>query len=188
MIGTTAGSAPQAMAATVAESARRAAPRTTEGYGGFLTRTIAFAVDAAVIDLVGLIVAAVVALVFSLFPVSNDVHKVAVVAGGVLFVVWSIAYFVSFWTATGETPGNRAMRLRVVRADGTRLRVHHALLRIVGMLVSLPLLWGYVPILLNDRRRGVHDVMAGTIVLARPREADAEEIRPLARRRAPTRD
>ena len=138
-------------------------------YGGFVTRTIAFAIDAAVIDLVAVIVAAVVALVFSIFPVSNDVHDVAVVAGGILFVIWSIAYFVTFWTTTGESLGSRAMRLRVARIDGKPLRLYQALLRVAGMLVSLPLLWGYIPILMNDRRRGVFDVMAGTVVRVTPR-------------------
>jgi uncharacterized RDD family membrane protein YckC len=134
-------------------------------YAGFVTRTIAFAVDALVIDVVALAVAAVVALVFSVFPVSSDVHNVAVAAGGVLFVIWSMAYFTTFWTSTGQTPGARAMTIRVMRADGSRLRPRHALVRLVGLVVSLPLLFGYLPILVTDRRRGLFDVMAGTVVI-----------------------
>ena len=148
-------------------------PRPVE-YAGFVTRTIAFAIDAALIDLAALIVAAVVTLVFSLFPVSNGVHKAAIAAGGVLFVVWTIGYFVTFWTTTGETPGNRAMRLRVTRSDGSLMRPRHALVRLLGMLVSFPLLWGYLPILVNDRRRGVHDFMAGTVVVTRPDDEPVE--------------
>ena len=69
------------------------------------------------------------------------------------------------------------MRLRVIRADGTPLRPRHALIRLVGMLVSFPLLWGYLPILVTDRRRGVYDVMAGTLVIGVPRELPATEHR-----------
>jgi len=58
------------------------------------------------------------------------------------------------------------MRIRVIRLDGGPLRPRHALARLVGIVVSLPLLWGYVPILLTERRRGVPDVMAGTVVVA----------------------
>src|SRR6266480_5408758 len=105
-------------------------------YGGFVTRTIALAIDAALIDLAALIVAAVVTLVFSLFPVSEGVHQAAVVAGGVLFVIWTLTYFVVFWTTTGESPGYRAMGLRLMRSNGFSLRPRHALLRLIGMLVS----------------------------------------------------
>jgi uncharacterized RDD family membrane protein YckC len=134
-------------------------------YAGFVTRTIAFAIDAVLIDVAALGVAAVVALVFSVFPVSSNVHDVFVAAGGVLFVIWTITYFVVFWTTTGQTPGNRVMRIRVLRAAGDRLRPRHALVRLLGMLIGLVLLLGYLPILVNDRRRGLHDAMAGTVVI-----------------------
>jgi uncharacterized RDD family membrane protein YckC len=159
------------MTATKARlAARRVHPPEEEPAGplyvGVVTRTIAFAVDAAVINLVGLFVGAVAALVFSVVPVSDNLRSVLIAAGGVLFVVWGIAYFVTFWTATGETPGNRVMRIRVVRADGGPLRTWHALMRLVGIVLSVPLFAGFVPILFNDRRRGLHDVLAGTVVVA----------------------
>jgi uncharacterized RDD family membrane protein YckC len=137
-------------------------------YSGFVTRTIAFALDAALIDLAGLAVGAVVALVFSILPVSHDVKTAAIAIGGVAFVLWAIAYFTTFWTTTGVTPGNRAMRIRVVRADAAPLRVRHALARLAGMVIGVPLLIGYWPILVTDRRRGLHDAMAGTVVVDTP--------------------
>ena len=146
---------------------RKAAPiePATTGYSGFVTRTIAFAIDAALIDLAAVAVAAVVALVFSILPVSHDVKTVAVALGGAAFVVWVITYFTTFWTTTGVTPGNRVMRIRVQRADGSQLRVRHALVRLAGIVLGLPLLIGYWPILFTDRRRGLHDAMAGTVVV-----------------------
>lgn len=156
-------------------------------YGGFVTRAVAFAIDAAIIDLAALTVAAVVALAYSLFPVSHQMRNATLVIGGVLFVCWAVAYFTSFWTTTGETPGCHAMRLRVIRADGKPLRPRHALVRLVGMIVSFPLLWGYLPILVTDRRRGVYDVMAGTLVIGVPRELPATEHRARARVTPPIR-
>jgi uncharacterized RDD family membrane protein YckC len=137
-------------------------------YSGFVTRTIAFAIDAALIDLAGLAVGAVVALVFSLLPVLHDLKTVAIAAGGVAFILWAVAYFTTFWTTTGETPGNRAMRIRVVRADHAPLHVRHALARLAGMVIGVPLLIGFWPILVTDRRRGLHDAMAGTVVVDTP--------------------
>ncbi|MFL5886809.1 MAG: RDD family protein [Thermoleophilaceae bacterium] len=134
-------------------------------YAGFVTRTIAFALDALLLDVVAVAVAAVVALVFSVFPVSSGVHDAAIAAGGVLFVIWTLAYFTTFWTTTGQTPGSRVMTIRVIRADGGKLRPRHALVRLVGLVLSLPLLLGYLPILVTDRRRGLFDAMAGTVVV-----------------------
>ena len=37
-----------------------------------------------------------------------------------------------------------------------------------GMVISLPLIWGYLPILTSARRRGVCDVIAGTVVTVVP--------------------
>ena len=137
-------------------------------YGGFLTRTIAFAIDAAVINLTGIVVAVVVTLVFSVIPASDDLKSAVVAAGAALYVAWTIAYFVTFWTTTGQTLGNRAMRIRVTRVDGTPLRPRHALVRLIGIVVAaVPLLAGFVPILITERRRGLHDFLAGTVVRAR---------------------
>ncbi len=74
-------------------------------------------------------------------------------------------YFVVFWTTTGQTPGSRVMRIRVLREDGDHLRWFRALVRLGGMVISLPLFWGYLPILTSTRRRGVPDVLAGTVVV-----------------------
>jgi uncharacterized RDD family membrane protein YckC len=139
-------------------------------YVGFVTRVIAFAIDAALIDIAAILAAAAVALVFSIVPVSDAVTTAVIAAGGVAFVVWSIAYFATFWTTTGQTPGNRAMRIRVAREDGERLKLRHTVMRLAGIVISLPLLWGYVPILFTDRRRGVPDMLAGTVVVHAPRE------------------
>ena len=64
------------------------------------------------------------------------------------------------------------MRIRVVRADGTALRPRHAVVRLIGMVIGLPLLIGYVPILVSDNRRALHDKMAGTVVVDAPRDLD----------------
>ena len=139
-----------------------------DAYAGLVTRAIAFAIDAAVINLVGIAVGVVGALIFSVLPETDDLRSVVVAAGGVLFVLWTAGYFVVFWTTTGETLGNRAMRIRVSRLDGGRLRPRQALVRLVGILLAaLPLLAGFVPILVTEQRRGLQDYLAGSIVRGR---------------------
>jgi uncharacterized RDD family membrane protein YckC len=138
------------------------------GYGGLVTRAIAAAIDALLVNLAALAVAAVVALVLSIFPVSHNMQKLLAAIGGVLFAIWVVAYFVTFWTTAGQTPGDRVMRIAVLREDGGRLRPWRASLRLLGAVIGLVLFVGYVPILLNDRRRGLHDWMAGTVVINQP--------------------
>jgi uncharacterized RDD family membrane protein YckC len=57
------------------------------------------------------------------------------------------------------------MHIRVVRTDGSRMHPRQALIRLGAMVVSLPLFWGYVPILTSPRRRAVPDTLAGTVVV-----------------------
>jgi uncharacterized RDD family membrane protein YckC len=136
-------------------------------YEGLVTRALAFAVDAAVIDLVAIVVAGVVALVLSVISLPDELDTVLLAAGGAAFLIWSAAYFVTFWSTTGQTPGSRLLRIRVCDADdGAVLRPGRSLFRL-GCLVlaAIPLFAGFLPILVDDRRRGLHDMLAGTVVV-----------------------
>ena len=171
------GSSPMIARAPPASTSRTVSPDAAVAvdsarYGGLVTRAIACAIDAALINAAALAVAAVVALVLSIFPVSHHMKSALAVAGGVLFAAWVVVYFVGFWTTTGATPGCHLMRMRVERLDGTALRPMRALLRLAGLVLGLPLFAGYVPILLSERRRGLQDLMGGTVVVNQPRERD----------------
>ena len=137
-------------------------------YAGLVTRAIAIVADALLIDAAALVLTGAVLLVGSVLRIS-DQHDLAVAIGGVLFLVWVAAYFLTFWTTTGQTPGSRVMQIRVARPDGKRIGPRRALVRLAWMMLSLPLFWGYLPVLWTARRRAVFDFMAGTVVeTARP--------------------
>lgn len=153
----------------VARRVHGTAPADTTGprYVGLVTRTIAFVIDAAIVNGVAAVTAAAVVLVLSLFPISHDLRTVLVAIGGAAFFVWVVAYFATFWATTGQTPGNRLMRIRVTRPSGGRLRPRRAMLRVVGVvLAALPLFAGFIPVLFTDRRRGFADWLADTVVLS----------------------
>jgi uncharacterized RDD family membrane protein YckC len=137
-------------------------------YEGLVTRGIAFAIDAAVINLVAIVVAGGVALALSVLSVPQDsLDTLLFAAGGALFLAWSVGYFVTFWSTTGQTPGSRLMRVTVRGADdGSVIRPRRAALRFAGLiLAAIPLLAGFLPILFDERRRGLHDMLAGTVVV-----------------------
>ena len=159
----------RAVAARVHESAQE---QTAEvRYEGLVTRGIAFAIDAAIIDLVAVVVAGAVALAVSVLSVSKDsLDTILIAVGGALFLAWSVGYFVTFWSTTGQTPGSRLMRITVLNADdGSVLRARRAAVRFAALvLAAIPLLAGFLPILFDERRRGLHDMLAGTVVVEAP--------------------
>ncbi len=79
-------------------------------------------------------------------------------------------YFVFFWGVQGATPGKRALGLQVVDLAGRApIGVGPAILRLVGsVLSSLPLGLGFLLVPLTGR--GLHDRMAGTLVVERERD------------------
>ena len=136
-------------------------------YVGIVTRAIAFAVDALAIQFVAIVVAGTFALILSVVSPPDKFDPVIVAVGGAAYVLWSVGYFVVFWSATGQTPGNRLLQIRVCRAsDGGVVSPGAALLRFAGLiLAAAPLFLGFLPILFDDRRRGVQDMLARTVVV-----------------------
>jgi uncharacterized RDD family membrane protein YckC len=137
-------------------------------YAGLVTRAVAFVIDAAIVNAAAFAIGASASLALSIFGVSLDELptgvSIAVGAGG--WLALNLAYFAGSWMLAGQTRGMRLMAIRVVRTDGTRLSFRRALRRLVGMVVAaLPLFAGYLLILFNDRRRGLHDTLAGTVVV-----------------------
>jgi uncharacterized RDD family membrane protein YckC len=136
-------------------------------YQGLVTRALAFTLDAAIISGVSVVVGAAAGISLSVLSVPSEVETALFAAAGALCLLWSAAYFVTFWSTTGQTPGNRVLGIRVCLADdGSAPRPGRALLRLVGLtLAAIPLFAGFLPILVDDRRRGVHDMLAGTVVV-----------------------
>lgn len=137
---------------------------TVSEYAGLVTRTVAFALDGAVVNGVATLVGVTVALGLSVLHIPGDAKRIVEAIGGVAWIVWSIGYFAFFWSSTGETPGNRVMRIRVV-ADRGSLRPLRATVRF-GLLILavLPLGAGILIMLWDERGRCLQDRLARTVV------------------------
>jgi uncharacterized RDD family membrane protein YckC len=136
-------------------------------YAGFVTRAIAFAIDVALIDLAAAFVAIVAGLGISALDVPDVVVTIAIAIGGLAYLAWFVGYFATFWSTTGQTPGARVMGIRVVCAGGGEtVRLRAAVVRLGGMvLAAIPLFAGFLLILVDDRRRGLQDRLARTVVV-----------------------
>jgi uncharacterized RDD family membrane protein YckC len=176
----------QAAAAQRVHASTGAKERPAPDYTGLVTRAIGFGIDAVIIDLAAVIVTAIIALALNLFDVPSKIDTALAALGAVVFLAWSAAYFVTFWSTTGQTPGARIMRFRVLAPGAKRGHIgpRRALLRLLAMiLAAIPLLAGYFMVLVDDRRRGLHDRLARTVVVDAP-DTETPVRRMRARRQA----
>ena len=119
-------------------------------YAGFWIRFAAYIIDAIILFIVGVVL--------------------AIAAGGttvaVLPFVVGIVYTVGFWTAQGATPGKMAVGIEITTFDGEPIDFGRALLRYIGYLASaIILLIGFLMIAFTGQKRGLHDYIAGTVVI-----------------------
>ena len=83
------------------------------------------------------------------------------------FFVVSLGYFPYFWVRGGQTPGMVVFGLKVVMdRDGGPVTVGPAILRLNGYSIDALVFYvGFAWILIDSRRRGWHDLIAGTVVI-----------------------
>jgi uncharacterized RDD family membrane protein YckC len=141
-----------------------AVARTT--YAGIATRGIALGIDAALANLIVLVVAALLGLVASLAGGELHPQWLAALLATVGWLLVVGGYFTVFWSATGQTPGMRLMGLRVVAADGKPPHFVRSIVRVIGLgLAIIPLFAGFIPVLFDRRRRALQDYLARTVVI-----------------------
>ena len=152
------------------------ARETDRPYAGLVTRTLAFAIDIAIIDAAVLITGGIVALGLSALKLPDEVQTVLAAVGAAFALMWGIGYFAWFWSATGQTPGDRVLGLQVLRADtGRPLHLRRAIARVGALVLSaIPFCAGFLMILFDDRRRALHDRLVGTVVVYRTDPAAGE--------------
>jgi len=111
-------------------------------------RFVAFLIDAILLGIIGAIVGQ-----------SSDSQAISILIGA--------AYYIYFWVKQeGQTLGKKAMKIKVVRADGKPMDWMTGGLRYIGYIVSgIPLLLGYIWILFDGKKQGWHDKIAGTYVV-----------------------
>ena len=136
-------------------------------YAGFASRFLSFVVDMVVITAIFLLVLAAISFAATVLTgKALDFHHgdIWVI---IAFVVWGFIYFARSWGANGRTAGMALFGVQVVRDDdGGDVSERKAALRMLVFPLSFLLLGlGFLGIVLGDRRRALHDVIAGTTVI-----------------------
>jgi len=86
-----------------------------------------------------------------------------------ILVLASVAYFVYFWSQRdGQTIMNKAMNIKVVRADGAPITVGTGIVRYIGYVLNsiifgIPI--GFIWAAFDGNKQGWHDKIAGTYVV-----------------------
>ena len=135
-------------------------------YAGLATRAVALALDVLIAQVIVFTGGAVLTLVASLVGGDLSLTTVGRILAACAWALVVANYFVLFWSTAGRTPGMRVLGLRVVGPDGGHPGLPRSIVRLVGLLLAIiPLGAGFLPVLVDDRRRALQDLMAGTLVL-----------------------
>ena len=128
----------------------------TTDRAGWWTRAVAILIDAIGIG----IIASAVSSVLGRDTASTQYQG--------LSILFQAAYFTYFWSAAGkgQTLGSRALKIRVVKTDGSYLDYPGAFLRYIGFVVSCVVFFlGVIWAAFDAQKQGWHDKIAGTYVV-----------------------
>jgi uncharacterized RDD family membrane protein YckC len=143
-------------------------PRLSPGalsYGGGAARALALVIDILLAQVVVAVGVLTVRLVMSIGPWGTT-GTAGKAAASVAWTLLLAVYFCVFWTTVGQTPGMRLLGLGVTTADGRPLSLSRALVRFVALVIAIaPAFAGLWPVLVDRRRRGLQDFVAGTVVV-----------------------
>jgi uncharacterized RDD family membrane protein YckC len=135
-------------------------------YAGFASRFAAFAVDMGVSVGVFLLALAAVSFAARVLTGTDVTWHRGDTWVIIAYAVWAFIYFAYSWAASGRTAGMALFGVRVVRDDGSDVSGRRAVVRTLALPLSFLFLGlGFTGILLGDRRRALHDVIAGTAVI-----------------------
>ena len=144
---------------------RRPPRREPSPYGGIATRALALATDGLLTVVLFMSAVGIAALVGSLVGGLRPEWLVGVLLGSGWMLVVGV-YFVLFWSTAGQTPGMRLLHVRVRGPGGEIPSIGRSVVRFVGLVLAImPLFAGFLPVLFTDRRRGLPDFLAGTLVV-----------------------
>jgi uncharacterized RDD family membrane protein YckC len=123
---------------------------------GFWIRFVAIFIDGILIAIVNTIIASI----FNMSPTGRSG----------LQTLLGIIYYVYFWSSSslwpGQTIGNKLLNIRVIRTDGGDLDIGRALIRYIGLVISILVIFiGVIWAAFDPNKQGWHDKIAGTYVV-----------------------
>ncbi|HEV2249085.1 MAG TPA: RDD family protein [Candidatus Limnocylindria bacterium] len=122
---------------------------------GFWIRVVAFVID-------GIILGILSSILSSILFGGDQIR-----ANG-LNTLLGLAYSMYFWSSYGhgQTVGDRIMKIRVIKTDGSELSLTEAFIRYVGLVLSFLVVFiGVIWVAFDANKQGWHDKIANTYVV-----------------------
>jgi len=130
------------------------------GYGGFWLRVVAYIIDAILLSVAAGVIGVVTGGGY------GDLEHINYSGSGISLVVGWLYFALMESSERGATVGKMAVGLRVVTDQGQRLSFLHATGRYFAKFISAIIFGiGFLMIGWTDRKRGLHDMIAGTMVI-----------------------
>lgn len=134
----------------------------TVSYGGFWLRVVAYIIDAILLGVASRIIGFVAGTPLRATDFTDFDYTTS---GASLVIAW-LYFALMESSARGATVGKRAVGLRVVTDQGQRLDFGHATGRYLAKFISAIILGiGFIMVAFTDRKRGLHDMIASTLVV-----------------------
>jgi uncharacterized RDD family membrane protein YckC len=140
-------------------------------YASFWTRFAAYFVDGIITGILGAIVGALVGVVIGASGALSGNNKAAgfiIMQLGIMGLGFGLraAYFIYFIGKSGQTPGKKLCKIRVVCADGSPVGYGKATGRFFGYLLSSLILGiGFFMAAWDEEQRALHDRLCNTRVI-----------------------
>jgi uncharacterized RDD family membrane protein YckC len=138
-------------------------------YAGFWRRFGAYIIDGIILNVLSLGISVVTSLGASAADI--DLYAYIFSTGFLMYFGISIAANVLYWglfesSPLQATPGKLALGIKVTDMEGNRVSFGRAVGRYFGKILSgLILCIGYLMIAFTQKKQGLHDIMAGTLVV-----------------------
>ncbi len=137
----------------------------TQQYAGFWIRVVASLLDGAILFVVQFALGFLLAMagLAAGAGAGEEVSGLVMLFGYLV----SFAYYIIFTGHCGQTPGKMALRIKVIRTDGSDISYGKAAFReVIGKFISgIILCIGYLMVAFDEKKQGLHDRMADTYVI-----------------------
>ena len=131
-------------------------------YAGFGRRFLAVLLDGIVLYVISLLFD----MVFHTNIVSHSAGTVGMHFSGLNTLIPVLYYVLSWAYLDGATIGKKIMKIKIIKADGSKLDVVSAFVRYLSYIVSsIPLGLGFFWVIWDSKKQGWHDKIAKTYVI-----------------------
>jgi predicted Zn finger-like uncharacterized protein len=136
---------------------------------GFWIRVIASLIDSLLAGMVQVVFTLILGLTASTLAGEMDPQGEAAISmlTTLFSIMFGCVYYIFFTGYCGQTPGKMALRIKVIRTSGADIGYGRAFLREVPgkFLSGILLCIGYLMVVFDDQKQGLHDRVADTYVI-----------------------